>query len=104
MRELSFKLIINCSKNTFFSVFPIIRSIMPSVEAATVPNEETQAAPATKATIGIIYPPPEVRSILFKKCHIELPKPELPKWVLFRIAESRLWIFCEMRKCETAKW
>jgi len=37
---------------------------MPAVEISMTPIEEDTAAPASKPVIGIIYPPPEVRSIL----------------------------------------
>jgi hypothetical protein len=37
---------------------------MPAVEVTQTPVEDDVAAPAAKPVIGIIYPPPEVRSIL----------------------------------------
>ena len=38
---------------------------MPPIEAENLETEPVkEVAPASKATIGIIYPPPEVRSIL----------------------------------------
>lgn len=38
---------------------------MPPVEAETASEQPAKdVAPAAKSTIGIIYPPPEVRSIL----------------------------------------
>jgi hypothetical protein len=40
---------------------------MPAIEVTQTPVEDDVAAPAAKPVIGIIYPPPEVRSILCGK-------------------------------------
>lgn len=44
---------------------------MPSIDieipAEKLENKEENSAPATLPVIGIIYPPPEVRSILFNQ-------------------------------------
>ena len=47
---------------------PGIETVQPVSDSSEVVQTEQKEAPAPKPVVGIIYPPPEVRSILLSWC------------------------------------